>query len=187
MSIWKLLQDYIDETGATEASVLRRADLNKGTFTAWRARGVPTLPSQWQLVGLANALHRPYEEVLRAVLHDAKYLPDEVATAVATAQRATDLEYMGRIYAQVLKWLEAAGGDRTEARKVGLGEYRAGSDPEGIRLNALEVLAGTVELPDGMPLPWTSSLSDPGDTSGLALAADPGDDAAGESESYNEP
>ena len=81
VSIWHLIQKYLDETGATEASVLRRANLNKGLFSAWRARGVPALPTRAQLLAIAEAIKTPYEEVLEAALHDCRYLPEEAARA----------------------------------------------------------------------------------------------------------
>lgn len=76
MSLWDLIQRYVDETGATEAAIMRRANLNKGTFTAWRARGVPSLPSRGNMLDLAEALKVDYETVLNAVLYETAYLPE---------------------------------------------------------------------------------------------------------------
>lgn len=79
MSLWTLVQNYCDNTGAKEAAVMRRAGLNKGAFAAWRQRGIPSLPSRRDVLGLAAALQTDYETVLTAILHDTKYLPESVA------------------------------------------------------------------------------------------------------------
>lgn len=79
VSLWALVDDYIADTGATEASIMRRAGLGKGTFTAWKKRGVPGLPSRGDILGLSAALKVDYETVLRALLHDARYLPEAAA------------------------------------------------------------------------------------------------------------
>lgn len=76
-SLWDLVEHYCNDTGATEAAILRKADLNKGTFAAWRKRGIPTLPARDQLVRLAAVLKVDYETLLVAVLHDVGYLDEE--------------------------------------------------------------------------------------------------------------
>lgn len=81
VTFWDLLQDYCDDTGATEAAVQRKARLNHGTFTAWRARGVPALPKVDVVVALADTLRVDYEELVHALLVSAEYLPAEVARA----------------------------------------------------------------------------------------------------------
>jgi hypothetical protein len=83
VTFWDLLQHYCDDTGATEAAVQRKARLNHGTFTAWRARGVPALPRVDVLVALADTLRVDYEELVHALLVSAEYLPAEVARARA--------------------------------------------------------------------------------------------------------
>jgi len=81
VTFWELLQHYCDDTGATEAAVQRKARLNHGTFTAWRARGVPALPKVDVVVALADTLRVDYEELVHALLVSAEYLPAEVARA----------------------------------------------------------------------------------------------------------
>ncbi|MCD4532673.1 hypothetical protein LRP67_01035 [Nocardioides sp. cx-169] len=83
-TFWELLQHYCDDTGATEAAVQRKARLNHGTFTAWRARGVPALPRVDVVVALADTLRVDYEDLVRALLVSAEYLPAEVARARAS-------------------------------------------------------------------------------------------------------
>jgi hypothetical protein len=78
-TFWELLQHYCDDTGATEAAVQRKAGLNHGTFTAWRARGVPALPKVDVVVALADALKVDYEDLVHALLVSAEYLPGAVA------------------------------------------------------------------------------------------------------------
>lgn len=85
-TFWELLQHYCDDTGATEAAVQRKARLNHGTFTAWRARGVPALPKVDVVVALADTLKVDYEDLVRSLLVSAEYLPAGVARA-----RAADL------------------------------------------------------------------------------------------------
>lgn len=94
VTFWDLLHHYCDDTGATEAAVQRKAGLNHGTFTAWRARGVPALPRVDVVVALADTLRVDYEELVDALLVSAEYLPAAVARAragevapVATAAR----------------------------------------------------------------------------------------------------
>ncbi|WP_134741119.1 hypothetical protein [Nocardioides sp. 503] len=82
-TFWELLQHYCDDTGATEAAVQRKAGLNHGTFTAWRARGVPALPKVEVVVALADALKVDYEDLVGALLVSAEYLPAHVARARA--------------------------------------------------------------------------------------------------------
>ncbi|WP_193611158.1 hypothetical protein [Nocardioides lijunqiniae] len=82
-TFWELVESYCDDTGATEAAVQRRAGLNHGTFTAWRARGVPALPKVDVVVALADALKVDYEDLVRALLVSAEYLPAQVARARA--------------------------------------------------------------------------------------------------------
>ncbi len=83
VTFWDLLQHYCDDTGATEAAVQRKARLNHGTFIAWRARGVPALPKVEVVVALADTLRVDYEELVRALLVSAEYLPAGVARARA--------------------------------------------------------------------------------------------------------
>ncbi|GEP33486.1 hypothetical protein NSZ01_12540 [Nocardioides szechwanensis] len=85
VTFWDLLQHYCDDTGATEAAVQRKARLNHGTFTAWRARGVPALPKVDVVVALADTLRVDYEELVHALLVSAEYLPAGVARARARA------------------------------------------------------------------------------------------------------
>ncbi|WP_193606722.1 hypothetical protein [Nocardioides lijunqiniae] len=82
-TFWELVESYCDDTGATEAAVQRKAGLNHGTFTAWRARGVPALPKVDVVVALADALKVDYEDLVRALLVSAEYLPAQVARARA--------------------------------------------------------------------------------------------------------
>lgn len=79
VTIWDLITAYRDETGATEAWIMRKAGLNKGAFTAWRKRGVPVLPERPVLFALAETLRVDYETVVLAMLHAGKYLPEEEA------------------------------------------------------------------------------------------------------------
>lgn len=122
MSFWDLVQKYVDETGATEASIMRRARLNKGTFTAWRARGVPSLPSRGQMLRLADAMRVDYETVLMAVLHDTKYLPEDAARAeqerIYAAELAIEEAYAARVREHVRALLEDTRGDVEEAREL---------------------------------------------------------------------
>lgn len=74
-TFWDLLQQVKDETGATEAWILRRSELNHGAFTAWRSRGIPVLPLRRQLLLLADAMKVDYEFLIEVILHDAGYLP----------------------------------------------------------------------------------------------------------------
>lgn len=79
VTIWDLITAYRDETGATEAWIMRKAGLNKGAFTAWRKRGVPVLPDRPTLFRLAETLRADYETVVMAMLHAGKYLPESIA------------------------------------------------------------------------------------------------------------
>lgn len=76
VSFWDLVQRYRDESGASEAWIMRRAGLNKGTFTAWRQRGIPSLPERSQLQALADALRVDYAVLLDTILRDTGYAPD---------------------------------------------------------------------------------------------------------------
>lgn len=90
VSMWKLIQTYCDDTGATEASILRRAGLNKGTFSAWRARGVPELPGRDQIMALADAIKVDYATLLEGILYDAQYLPERAQPARVLARCEAD-------------------------------------------------------------------------------------------------
>ena len=77
MSFWDLLQAYRDDSGASVAWVMRRAGLNSGTFSAWRARGIPALPKREHLEALAGVLRVEYATLLEAVLRDIGYAPED--------------------------------------------------------------------------------------------------------------
>lgn len=120
-TFWQMLQDYLDDTGATEASVMRRAGLNKGAFAAWRRRGIPALPEPGQLVRLARAVKVDYEELLNAILHETGHLP------LTTAERFATMDAPEEIGDEALRtWIKAM---------AALGEYAAlaGGDPRSVR------------------------------------------------------
>lgn len=129
MSIWVLIQDYIDQTGATEASIQRRAGLNKGTFTAWRARGVPALPAREHLIGLADALHVDYETALSAILHDCSYLPEQAARDFGVQEARRRLERVERGRALMRATLDDYEDDLAAARE----DERTRVDDDGDR------------------------------------------------------
>jgi hypothetical protein len=118
VTFWDLVQHYCDDTGATEAAVQRKAGLNHGTFTAWRARGVPALPKLDVVLALADTLRVDYEDLVRSLLVSADYLPEDAART-----RARDL----------------AGGDRARS---GLVAARRGSS-RGRRLREEQDAAAT--------------------------------------------
>lgn len=74
MGFWELLQTVIDDRDTTEAKILKRAGLGKGTFSAWRARGIPTLPRKEQILSLAEAMRIPPGEVVAAILVTAGFV-----------------------------------------------------------------------------------------------------------------
>lgn len=117
-TFWRMLQDYLDDTGATEASVMRRAGLNKGAFAAWRRRGIPALPGPTEMVRLARALKVDYEDLLQAILHETGHMPLTTAELI----EALDDEQE----ASARDWVEVM---------VNLGEYAeaARNDPQGLR------------------------------------------------------
>jgi hypothetical protein len=117
-TFWQMLQDYLDDTGATEASVMRRAGLNKGAFAAWRRRGIPALPEPGQLVRLARAIKVDYDELLTAILHETGHLPASTAETFASLDDSDDVD--------VRNWVRAM---------VALGEYAAlvGNDAHQVR------------------------------------------------------
>lgn len=78
-TFWDLLQRVKDETGTSEAWVLKQADLNHGTFSAWRKRGIPVLPPRRNLLLMAHAMRVDYEHLIDVILHDTGYLPGSVA------------------------------------------------------------------------------------------------------------
>lgn len=88
MDFWELIRNHCDETGATEAWIMRRAGLSTKTFTAWRVRGIPTLPKQSQILGLAEALRRPYDDVLQAILVSTGYVPEAAAVHAREVEHA---------------------------------------------------------------------------------------------------
>lgn len=169
MSFWTLLNDFCDQQDRTEAWVLRRAVLGKGTFSAWRARGIPALPEHSAIVGLADAMNLSYWDVLEAVLHDTLYLPEINARAVQGTNSEAEQERWNSVGARILELRRQAKDDDRLA--VALGEaLRAtpGSDPKGITLQAVLVLQGKAHLPDWLDL---DDLSVPDDLVGDLVAA----------------
>lgn len=99
MSFWDLVQNHVDTWGARESAIMRRAGLNKGTFTAWRQRGIPALPTHQQLVRLADTLHVDYELLLETILRDLQYLPE-----AAARQRIGGAEESQRLAESEQRW-----------------------------------------------------------------------------------
>jgi hypothetical protein len=169
-SLWDLVQAYRDETGASEAWIMRRAGLNKGTFTAWRQRGIPRLPEHVQLIALADALKIPYEVLLNAVLHDTSYLPE----AVAREQAEHGAEYLDALWRRVrdlaMTAFREAGGNRKAA---GRALYRQRSS-DGTTDSALVIAANlltTGTLPATAP-DWLSGVFDSHDLPAAAKAGE---------------
>lgn len=177
MSLWDLVQRYIDDTGATEASIMRRAGLNKGTFTAWRARGVPQLPLRKHLLGLAEALKMDYETVLTAVLHDAKYLPEDAARREQERQDQETREILEEAY-RVADSLATLPRDEARARVRKL--YDDGEISAVVYSNIGAILAGPRTTPP-RPTPVSDPPATPDD---FDLAADdtPGRDEEAEAD-----
>jgi len=73
MGFWDLVQRYRDDSGASEAWIMRKAGLNKGAFTAWRKRGIPVLPEPDQVAGLARALRVSQQEVVDSILETTQF------------------------------------------------------------------------------------------------------------------
>lgn len=146
MTIWELIQQYCDDTGATEAAVQRKALLNKGTFSAWRRRGVPALPTHAQILGLAHALKTPYETVLEALIESTNYRDELSALRQAIADVSLRIDETTTKHAVV----------REEARKLLVADQPATreqlelderlarelSDLRGLKLFLLELLDG---------------------------------------------
>lgn len=149
MSFWALVQDYCDKHDVTEAWLMRRAGLNKGAFTAWRARGVPGLPTHAQVVGLAGALGVDYGELLNALLHESRYLPERAARAVAAGERVEDVKTWTAIHARVQELTELSEGDVDTAIRIAKAMAATpGVDRDSSIRNAIEVLRGNLEIPD---------------------------------------
>lgn len=74
MGFWELLQSVIDERDTTEARILKRAELGKGTFSAWRARGIPMLPSKEQILALSKAMRVEPGDLVIAILITAGFV-----------------------------------------------------------------------------------------------------------------
>lgn len=145
VTFWDLVQRHRDSTGASEAWIMRRAGLNKGAFTAWRARGVPALPERRQLLALAEVLRVDYETLLVAMLHDAKYLPESVARAEADRLARLELEAWGRVLDLASQAYSQSAGDPERARAWL--RARRGDDTSGDVLNAQQVLEGRLTPP----------------------------------------
>lgn len=155
MSLWTLVANYCDETGATEAAVMRKAGLNKGTFSAWRARGVPALPHRAHVIGLAEALRVDYETVIMAILHDAKYLPESAARAEQQRVDEEDRHNWIEIRDMVVRLLTEAEGDAELAVQLAnqrMDDHHRKKAPEivsssSVYLNAREYLRGELHFP----------------------------------------
>lgn len=78
-TFWELVERAKQDTGASEAWILKSADMNHGAFSAWRSRGIPVLPPRRNLLLLARALRVDYEYLIDVILHDTEYLPGRVA------------------------------------------------------------------------------------------------------------
>jgi hypothetical protein len=124
MSFWDLLQRYRDATGASEAWVMRKAELNKGTFSAWRQRGIPVLPARRTLVLLSAVLKVDYELLVATILTDAGYLPGDYAVdeeiRLARERRERKVDWDEQAWAQRLR-------DGAEPHRVaaGRGDWQA--------------------------------------------------------------
>lgn len=88
MDFWQLLAQFRDETGASEAWVLRKAAMNHGTFSAWRKRGIPMLPEPEDLDRLADTLKVDFDVLVDSML-EAEAMTTETRRNKARPRRGT--------------------------------------------------------------------------------------------------
>lgn len=158
MSFWDLLQAYRDETGASEAWVMRRAGLNKGAFTAWRARGIPALPDHDQLVALSDVLRVDYTVLLEAVLRDTNYLPEQVARQQAEFAATYKDAFWQQVKEVADEAMAAAGGSQIGASR----RLLDGSAPSHVRAKARALVFG--RIPPDAPDWLSEQVSEADDT-----------------------
>lgn len=185
MSLWTLIQKYCDDTGAKEAAVMRRAGLNKGAFAAWRQRGIPSLPTRRDVLGLAAALHTDYETVLTAILHDTKYLPESAALSEQEridAINSNTLESVDQEAKELLDQILAeVDGDMAEARNV-IQSLRFEDRVRWAVADSAEIILDELVV-DELEQRRNQKASEPDDSMDIAaIDADKGDELAGESE-----
>lgn len=77
MELWRLVQAYMDECGATTSWIAQQMGTTSQTLYNWRDRGVKDLPSDKSLRRLATAIRQPYPTVLAAALIDAGRWTDD--------------------------------------------------------------------------------------------------------------
>ena len=86
--LWKIIQKHLDDYGVREAEFARRIGTSPQTVSSWKKRGIRSLPTKDLLVGVSDVTRQPYDVVLTAVLHDIKYLPNDVTAHSAPTNQA---------------------------------------------------------------------------------------------------
>lgn len=167
VTFWDLVQAYRDETGASEAWIMRRAGLNKGAFSAWRARGIPRLPDHDHLVALSEVLRVDYETLLDTILRDTNYLPEWVAREQAEFAATYREKFWEDVRDLAQRAREETGGDRRALQRWFMTGPARGA-PVMVGTKARAVALGNI--PDDAPN-W---LSEAFDTSDLQAVANTG-------------
>lgn len=95
-NVWGLIEAYLDDSGAKEAAVARKAQLSPQTLNSWKHGRLKGMPSNASLYQLAQAIKTPYSTVLDAALLDWGYRPEEVARDAAANRLAPVINLDGR-------------------------------------------------------------------------------------------
>lgn len=95
--LWKLIQAHLDEFGVREAALARRMGTAPQTLNSWKKRGMRQLPTRELIEALAREIRQPYAVVLRAILVDLQYAPDETLDELSKVSIRTRAKEGGRL------------------------------------------------------------------------------------------
>ncbi|MES9513620.1 hypothetical protein ACIQYW_16245 [Rhodococcus erythropolis] len=74
--LWKIVQHYLDDTGAREAALARKMGMSPQGLNQWK-KPLKTLPARKYLEALADQTRTPYRVVLQAAIESSPYALDK--------------------------------------------------------------------------------------------------------------
>lgn len=87
--LWKIVQKYLDDTGAREAALARKMGMSPQGLNQWK-KPLKTLPARKYLEALADQTRTPYRVVLQAAIESSPYATDKPAPLTSENQPAED-------------------------------------------------------------------------------------------------
>jgi hypothetical protein len=85
--LWKIVQKYLDDTGAREAALARKMGMSPQGLNQWK-KPLKTLPVRKYLEALADQTRTPYAVVLQAAINSSPYALDNPDTLTSVDQPA---------------------------------------------------------------------------------------------------